>query len=600
MPRPFLYVRLRRLLRYDRNMIRISITETVRLKIVIGIVLSMMVLVSYWGVEKHDFIGFDDPQYVAENHRVQGGLNRETAVWAFTTTHIGNWHPLTWLSLMLDGELFRKNASGYHWTNVILHLLTGLILFLGLNRMTASPFPSGMVAALFLIHPLHVESVAWVSERKDVLSGLFWMVGIWCYTRYAERPGLVRYLWVFLSFACGLLSKPMGVTFPFVLLLIDWWPLGRMVGGSANCVRLVWEKIPLFLLSAAGSVITFLVQKESDAMPSLSIMPLGDRLANATVSYAAYLGKAFWPERLSIFYPYHGPPSIGLWVSALALLVPITVISIILLKRRPYLPVGWFWYLGTLVPVIGFVQVGSQSMADRYTYLPLVGVFIMVVWGCKDLLEGYRGRKAILYFVSTAMVVILVVLTQIQVSYWKDTFTLFSRALRTTEENFMAHQILAEAMVKAGDLKTAENHYREAIRIRPLFKQANNGLGYLLMIRGKQDEAVRFLEKTLQIDPKFVPAMKNLGDVHMRQRRLKDAIALYRKAALLYKEDPELFNNYGVALFFNGEKEEALLNIRTALSLKPDYPEARDNLRKILENGKAFESKHERDRMKAH
>ncbi len=277
---------------------------------------------------ENDFIRFDDPLYVTDNYRVQQGLKGDTVIWAFTTSSpAGSWHPLTWLSLMLDQELFGMKPAGYHWTSVILHLLGGLLLFLGLSRMTALPWQSGLVAALFLIHPLHVESVAWVAERKDVLSGLFWMLGIWCYARYAEQPSLGRYLWVFFSLACGLLSKPMVVTFPFVLLLMDWWPLGRPVGGKARWASLVGEKIPLFLLSAAGSVITFIAQKESNAMPSLSAMPLADRLANATVSYTAYLGKAFWPAGLSIFYPYHGPPPFGHLVSALALLILITVIS---------------------------------------------------------------------------------------------------------------------------------------------------------------------------------------------------------------------------------------------------------------------------------
>jgi len=566
-----------------------SIADTARLRIITCIGLSILVLVSYWEVAGNQFISFDDPLYVTENAQVEKSLGWKTVVWAFTTSRACNWHPLTWLSLMLDRELFGKNAGGYHWTNVILHLLGGLILFLALSRMTASPWPSGLVAALFLIHPLHVESVAWVAERKDVLSGLFWMLGIWCYARYAERPGPVRYLWVVLSFASCLLSKPMGVTFPFVLLLLDGWPLGRTDGGRETWVRLLYEKIPLFLLSAAGSAITFLIQKESQALFPLSAMPFGDRLANAAVSYAAYLEKTFWPVGLSIFYPYHGLPTLGHLVSALALLILITGISVILLKRRPYLLVGWLWYLGTLIPVIGLVQVGSQAMADRYTYLPLVGVFIMAVWGGKDLLDGCRARKAIWGFVSGGVMVVLVVLTQIQVGYWKDTHTLFSRALLNTERNFMAHHILAEEMSKAGDLVGAEKHYREAIRIRPAFKQAYNNLGYLLMIQGKQDEAGCLLEKTLQIDPTFALAIKLLGDVRMRQGRIEDASSIYRKAVILSEEDPELLNNYGVALFFKGEKEEAVLKIRAALRLKPDYAEARDNLRKILESGKAIE-----------
>jgi protein O-mannosyl-transferase len=567
-----------------------SISDAAKLKVITCIGLSILVLVSYWTVAGNQFISFDDPLYVTENAQVQKGLNWETVVWAFTTPRACNWHPLTWLSLMLDRELYWRNAGGYHWTNVILHLLGGLILFLALSRMTASLWRSGLVAALFLIHPLHVESVAWVAERKDVLSGLFWMMGIWCYARYAERPGPVRYLWVVLSFACGLLSKPMVVTFPFVLLLLDWWPLGRVDGGRATWSRLLHEKIPLFLLSAAGSAITFLVQKESQALFPLSAMPFGDRLANAAVSYVAYLGKTFWPVGLSIFYPYHALPPFGHLVAALALLILITVLLLMLLKHRPYLLVGWLWYLGTLVPVIGLVQVGSQAMADRYTYLPLVGVFIMVVWGGKDLLEGCRGRRVIWGFVSAVMLVILVFLTQLQVGYWKDTSTLFGHALRTTKSNFMAHQVLAGDMAKAGDLAGAEKHYREAIRIRPAFKQACTSLGHLLMIQGKQDEASRLLEKTLQIDPTFVLAMKNLGDVRMRQGRIEEAIPIYRKAVLISEEDPELLNNYGAALFFKGEKKEAVLKIRAALRLKPDYVEAQDNLRKILESEQTLDS----------
>ncbi|MCX5823321.1 MAG: tetratricopeptide repeat protein [Deltaproteobacteria bacterium] len=577
-----------------------SIAGTARLKILIGIGLSILVLVCYRGVVENDFIRFDDPQYVMENPWVQRGLSGEAVVWAFTTSsYASNWHPLTWLSLLLDRALFGMNPAGYHWTSVLLHLFGGLLLFGALSRMTASLWRSALVAALFLIHPLHVESVAWVAERKDVLSGLFWMTGLWCYARYAERPGLVRYLWVVLSFVCGLLSKPMVVTFPFVLLLLDWWPLGRTAGGKASWTRLVWEKIPLFLLSAAGSVITFLIQRKDHAVVPLSAMSLDDRLANAAMSYAAYLGKTLWPAGLSIFYPYHGPPPLGHLLFAVALIILITGISVLLSNRRPYLLVGWLWYLGTLVPVIGLVQVGSQAIADRYTYLPLVGVFIMVAWGAKDLLGGSRGRRAIWSIVSIAVVVVLVVLTQIQVGHWKDNFTLFSHALRNTERNFMAHHILAEGMSKAGDLAGAEKHHREAIRIKPAFKQAYNGLGYLLMIRGKQDEAAPLLEKALQIDPTFVLAMKNLGDVRMRQRRIEDAISIYRKAVILSEEDPELLNNYGVALFFKGEKEEAVLKIRAALRLKPDYAEARDNLRKILGRGKDVELTQEQDRVKA-
>lgn len=562
-----------------------SIKVSLRLKISMALFLAVLVLIAYRGVVENDFIAFDDPQYVSGNHRVQQGLTLETIRWAFTTTHIGNWHPLTWLSLLLDGTFFKMNPAGYHWTSVILHLLGGLMLFAALSRMTSSLWGSGFVAALFLIHPLHVESVAWVAERKDVLSGLFWMTGLWCYARYVERPGIARYLWMVGTYAACLLAKPMGVTFPFVLLLLDFWPLRRTEIGKVGWASLVYEKIPLFFLSAAASAITFIVQRQSDALYSLLFMPLGDRLANATVSYATYLVKMVWPAGLSIYYPYNGPPSLINTLCALALIVLVTVLSVLQYKRRPYLLVGWLWYVGTLVPVIGIVQVGSQAMADRYTYLPLVGIFIMAVWGTRDLLAGRPWQKGIGGLLAAVLVVILVFLTQVQVGYWKDTPTLFGQALRNTERNFMAHQILAEWMTREGDLMNAETHFREAIRIKPSFKQAHNSLGHLLMIKGNQEEAAGLLERTLKIDPNFVPAMKNLGDVRMRQRRLKDALHLYQKALQQGgQEDPELWNNYGVALFFDGKKKEAIQNIREAIRLNPDYSDARNNLQKIMEN----------------
>jgi Tfp pilus assembly protein PilF len=564
-----------------------SVVKTARLKLLVGIVLSVLAIVSYWGVVENDFIRFDDPLYVTENPWVQRGLNAETVLWAFTTSsQARNWHPLTWLSLMLDRELFGLNPAGYHWTSVLLHLLGGLLLFAALNRMTASLWGSGLVAALFLIHPLHVESVAWVAERKDVLSGVFWMGGLWCYARYAERPGLARYLWVVLAFACGLMSKPMVVTFPFVLLLLDWWPLRRRDRGKANWVGLAVEKIPLFLLSAAASGVTLLVQ--TDAIFPLSVLPFGDRLANAVVSYAAYLGKMFWPAGISVFYPYHGPPPFGQLFASLLPLILTTVFSVLLLNRRPYLLVGWLWYLGTLVPVVGLVQVGLQAMADRYTYLPLVGIFIMTVWGASDLLESYSGNRVVRGFASAAaagILILLVIQSQDQIRHWKDSSTLFTQALRNTERNFMAYHILAEEMVKRGELADAEKHYREAIRIRPDFKLAYNGLGYLMMISGKQGEAGALLETALQLDPAYVPAMKNLGDVRMRQGRIEDAVPLYREALLFRADDPELLNNYGVALYFKGEVEAAAGKFRRAVYLKPDYTEARENLKKILQSG---------------
>lgn len=555
------------------------------IKAFVVIILSALTLFAYQGVRENGFIVFDDPMIVTENLRVIRGMNEDSLAWAFTTTHTGNWHPLTWISLMLDGEWFGMNPAGYHWTNLILHLLGGVILFLALNRMTAAPVRSGLVAALFLIHPLHVESVAWVSERKDVLNGLFWALGLWCYGRYAEQPLISRYVWVVVVFACGLASKPMSVTFPFVLLLLDQWPLAREpVGDKGKWGRLVVEKIPLFVLSASASVLTFQVQKHYQAVSSLSAIPFGDRVANAAASYMVYITKTVWPAGLSLFYPYHGPPQVGFFMMSTVLLAAITVLTFLQRRCRPYLIVGWLWYLGTLVPVIGIVKVGSQAMADRYTYIPLIGLFIMAVWGIKDLLDGYRWKNRVWIVSSGVVIAVFVFLTQIQVGYWKDSNSLLSHTLRHTERNFIVHELLGHDMAKAGNYKVAEQHFREAIRIKPTFKNALNGLGYIMMIQGQQEEAGRLFEKVLQVDPAFAPALKNLGDVRMRQGRVDGALLLYRQALPMYKEnrDPEFHNNYGVSLFLKGEREEAILQFREAVSLKPDYAEAQENLRKVL------------------
>jgi Tfp pilus assembly protein PilF len=558
--------------------------DTFRKRCLIGICLSVLVLVSYWGVVGNGFINYDDPVYVTENRHVQGGLGLGGVIWAYSATEASNWHPLTWLSLMLDRELFGMNPGGYHWTNVVLHLLGVLFLFLALDRMTGVLWCSGLVAGLFAVHPLHVESVAWVAERKDVLSGLFWMLGMWSYARYAERPGVVRYGWVVLFFVLGLMSKPMVVTFPFVLLLLDWWPLGRMGSWGRGLVRLVWEKIPLFLLSAAGSVVTFLVQKEGVA--PLGVLPFADRLVNAVVSYGQYLVKMLFPFNLAVFYPHPGGWPMGEFALSFLLILLVTVFVIMQVGRRPYFLVGWLWYLGTLVPVIGIVQVGSQAMADRYAYLPLIGVYLMAVWGFRDLLLDCPWRRVVWGVVSGGVLGVLVVMTQVQVGYWKDSMTLFTHALKVTEKNYLAHNNLGIAMVEKRDVVGAMHHYQEALRIKPSFVEANNGLGHLLMIQGRYDEADGQFQTALRKRPGFALAMKNLGDLRMRQGRIDEAVSQYQEAFLHEKQDPELFNNYGVALFCKGREKQAIELIRTALRLKPDYPEASDNLRKILEGRK--------------
>ena len=574
----------------------------------IGILLSMAVLASYWDVLGNDFINYDDPGYVSENRHVLRGLGIDELIWAFTAQAVSNWHPLTWVSLMLDHELYGINAAGYHWTNVLLHLLTTLILFAVLKRMTGGMFCSALVAGLFAVHPLHVESVAWVAERKDVLSGLFWMLGLWGYSRYVERPGYVRYGWVMLFFVMGLLSKPMVVTFPLVLLLLDWWPLGRVdfgrlcsaggfkavlaerpqsgdgtvrfPGGSVGW--LVMEKVPLLLLSAVSATVTFLVQKEGGAVESLQALPFSDRLANAVVSYAYYLVKTAWPFALSIFYPHPRTWPAREIILSLVLILLVTFWVISQVRRRPYLTVGWLWYLGTLVPVIGLVQVGAQAMADRYTYLPLIGIFIMTAWALKDLLKFRPVWRLTGAAVIGGMLVVLVVMTRTQVGYWKDSISLFSHALIATDHNYQAHKSLGDAYKAEGRYREALGHYREAVRIVPGYAAAFNNIGIAQMEEGSLAEAMTSNTMALQLEPENGNIRLSRAELFARQGLLVEAISEYRIALKKKPYDPALRNNLGVALVRLGNIDEALLQFREAIRLDGEHAGAHCNLGMLL------------------
>ncbi len=384
-----------------------------RREILICLFLVLATLTVYWQVGNYEFVNFDDDKYIIENFHVQKGLTRDSVIWAFTATHVSNWHPLTWLSHMLDFQLYGLNPSGHHLTNVFFHLVNTLLLFLVLKLMTGALWRSGLVAALFAVHPLHVESVVWVAERKDVLSTLFWMLTLWAYLGYTKRPGVKRYLVILLAFALGLMAKPMLVTLPFVLLLLDYWPLKRIELGQsaiglpaasqpstiankpgAQAFRLLLEKTPMFVLAAVSSVVTFIVQKSGGAVGALETYPFKIRMANALLSYVIYLKKMIWPQNLAVFYPHPGQ-SLPMWQAAGAglLLVVVSIAVIRAGRRYPYLPVGWLWYVGTLVPVIGLVQVGDQAMADRYTYVSLIGLFIVVAWGVPDVARSWRYGK---------------------------------------------------------------------------------------------------------------------------------------------------------------------------------------------------------------
>jgi Flp pilus assembly protein TadD len=598
----------------------------------IYLVLITVTLAVFWQVSNHEFVNFDDQYYVVNNPHVQAGLTRHSLVWAFTTTHAANWHPLTWLSHMLDCQLYDLNPMGHHLTNLLFHLANTLLLFIVLKQMTGAIWRSGLVAALFALHPLHVESVAWVAERKDVLSTFFWLVTMWTYGRYVAAPGSRRYLLTLSIFALGLMAKPMLVTLPFVLLLLDYWPLGRFLAGPAGgndqgqvqvplssvktrspSSRRIWEKAPFFVVSLASCVVTFLVQQKGGAVETVEAFPLTIRIGNALVSYVSYMGKMIWPQSLAVFYPHPGKSLPG-WqaVAAGLLLISITIGVIRAGRQRAYLTVGWLWYLGTLVPVIGLVQVGAQALADRYTYVPLIGLFIMISWFIPDLLAAWRHRGIVLSGAAVTVISALMVCTWMQLQHWKNDLTLFEHALKVTANNYLAHDSLGNALAEQGKLDQAITHYRAALRIKPNSLNTHNNLGIAFLKGGDIDQAITHyyaalrlrsdsaethnnlgvaffsmgqLNKAIshyltaiEIDPNFGKAHNNLGNALARKGKLDEAIVHYYRALEVRANYPEAHNNLGVALARQGKMDEAIAQFEKALWLKPDYAQARKNL----------------------
>jgi tetratricopeptide (TPR) repeat protein len=568
-----------------------------RLTLIIGLVLIVATLAVFWQVRNHEFLTFDDDDYVTDNPYVKVGLNPRGVIWAFTTTYASNWHPLTWLSHMLDCELYGLNPGGHHVTSLVFHIASTLLLVLVFRRMTGALWKSGFVAALFALHPLHVESVAWVAERKDVLSAFFWMLTMWAYVRYSKAPSFSSYLLVLLWFALGLLSKPMLVTLPFVMLLLDYWPLGRFQWGQGSGDRnsslrpsvrfhtrrslvphLVLEKVPFFVLSTVSSFLTYFAQQRGGTVKSLEFFPLGTRVVNSLVSYVVYMWKMIWPRGLAVLYPY--PEGFPIWrvVGAGLLLVGVSVLVIRVGRGRPYLVVGWLWYLGTLVPVIGLVQVGMQAMADRYTYVPLIGLFIMVVWGFGDLIGGWRDRRVAFPVSAGFVVLVLMVVTWAQVRYWKNSITLFSHTLRVTSNNFLIQNKLGNVLFRQSQIEGAMTHYAEALRINPSFVEARNNIGNALLRQGKIDEAMTHYGEALKKAPDYADAHNNLGVALVRQGRIQEAITHYAEALRIKPHFAEGQNNLGFALARQGKMDEAIRHYGEAIRIKPDYAEAHYNL----------------------
>jgi tetratricopeptide (TPR) repeat protein len=539
----------------------------------ISIVLIVSTLIAYEQVRYNDFVGYDDYSYVTENPNVTNGISGDSIIWAFTTGYCNNWHPLTWLSHMLDYQLFGLNPAGHHITNLLFHIANTLLLFWVLKRMTGVIWQSAFAAAVFALHPLHVESVAWAAERKDVLSGFFWLLTIAAYTRYAERPSIIRYLPVVLAFCLGLLSKPMVVTLPFVLLLLDWWPLGRK-----HWSRLIAEKIPLFALAAASSLVTYIVQQQTGAMAGTDLLPVTVRATNALVSYISYIGKTIYPSGLAVFYPHPLKLQIRQPIASAVMLAVISIIVIYLGRRRRYLTVGWLWYLGTLVPVIGLVQVGLQAMADRYTYLPLIGIFIMVSWGAADLTAKWRYRDAVLRITAIVILAALLICTRTQIHYWQNSLTLFGHALDVTKDNQVMQTNYGNALLENGQLEESVTHFKEALRLRPEDFEANYNLGLAFLELGKFDEAIACFTESLKTGDKQYKVHSDLGSAYAEKGEFDMAIGHYNEALRLKPDYVKAINNLGSVLKKQGKIDEAIKQWERALQLQPDFANPHYNL----------------------
>jgi tetratricopeptide (TPR) repeat protein len=570
------------------------------------LLLALVTLAVYWPVFHCEFVDYDDDTYITGNRHVQSGLTWESLRWAFTTRYASNWHPLTWISHMLDCQFYGLNPGGHHATNVVLHLLNSVLLFAVLRRMTGTQWRSAFVAALFALHPLHVESVAWVAERKDVVSTFLGLLALMMYAPYVELSKVqspkskVFYGLALLFFTLALMAKPMLVTLPFVLLLLDFWPLRRMPatmrffgreigtpkpsGGKANyratLARLVAEKLPLLVLSCSCCVIT--VWAQTIAMRGLENVNVTSRISNAVVSYCRYVNKMVWPAGLAVLYPFPQTVSIGHLTMATVALACLSYLAIRCAKRRPYLVTGWFWFLGTLVPVIGLVQVGLQSMADRYTYVPLIGLFIIIAWGGYDLARRWQLRPAALVPIAVLPILACIPVTRAQLGYWRNSVVLFEHALRRTSENFFMEYDLAKVFMKMGKLDDARQHMAEATKILPSEPETHLGLGMVLMEQKKFTEAAEQLTIVLQLKTNYWKAHAMLGAALIEQGKPEDALRHFSEAVRMDPTNAEIRSYWAMALDRLGRVQDAVTEYREALKLDPQIPGVLNNLAWIL------------------
>ncbi len=569
-------------------------------RIIISLLLLITTIAVYWPAVGHEFINYDDPAYVTGNAHVGTGFTYENIRWAFTTTLMGNWNPVTWLSHMADMHLYGLDPRGHHLTSVILHGLTTVLLFLFLNKATGAVWRSALVALIFSLHPLRVESVAWVSERKDVLSAFFFMTTLLAYAFYIERQSIMRYCVVALSFILGLMAKPMLVTLPFLLLLLDYWPFSRLDAGQRTSAPLprgkrdfpatnrtslagiLIEKLPFFLLSAVFSFIAVYAQKDAKALLSLPAHPLMQRISNALLAYMNYLGKIFWPQDLAVLYPLPGHIPAPHAILAFIFLAGISSACVLFSRRYPFVLTGWFWFAGSLVPVIGLIQVGLQAMADRYTYIPSIGLAILLVWGASEMTRNVRHRTLLMTAAGCVLVLLLAVSARIQLKYWENSIALFTHAVAVTRNNYVAHTNLGDALDKQGRYDEAMRHYGEALRIKPDEAFVYDKLATDFDIVGRLDDAVAYYGKSLQLDPGNARVHNNLGITLIRRGDAGEAIKHFMQAVQLDPGFGDAHYNLGLALTTEGKTQEAITHYAEALRLNPSDPEIRISLEKAL------------------
>jgi tetratricopeptide (TPR) repeat protein len=592
-----------------------------QIDLLVGLALVAVTLAVYGQVLTHQFINYDDDNYLWNNPMVIGGLTLKGIGWAFTTFHMASWHPLTWLSHMLDCQVFGLNAGAHLLVNALIHSANASLLFLFLKRVTGATWRSAIVAALFALHPLHVESVAWAAERKDTLSTFFGLLCLLAYVRYVEKPSGWRYAFVAAWLAFGLLAKAMLVSWPFLLLLLDYWPFRRVEWRPVNGIKgftkawlpLLREKLPLFGLVAVSMVLTYIAQVRWGAVADLSDVSLPWRLAHSLVSYAKYLLLTFWPQGLVVYYPSSPQvPPAWQWGAGLILLGTITAVALRCARNRPYLIVGWLWFLGMLVPVIGLVRAGDQSIADHYTYFPLIGLFIALVFGLADLAKTWRLGRVPVATAAAVTILLLAFLTTVQISRWRDSETLYGYILSVSPDNAVVQNNLGSALGQQGKHVEAIPHFAEAVRIRPNYFDALANWGQALRDQGKAAEAVGFFQRALGLKPdsgkthwqlglaledlqqqdealqQFYEAIRltpqdfgmraNLGLKLANQGKLAEATQQLTEALRLDPNSAEAHNNLGLVLFASGKEEEGIREFSAALRLKPDLAVARDSL----------------------